>query len=42
VRRAIPPLDADRYLKADLDAALALVQDGSVLAAVEVETGPLE
>ena len=41
VRRRIPPLRADRYLKDDLDLALALVQDGSVLAAVESVVGPL-
>jgi histidine ammonia-lyase len=42
VRRRIPPLAGDRYLKADLDAALALVEDGSVLAAVEAAVGPLD
>jgi len=42
VRRRIPPLDRDRYLKADLDAALGLCEDGSVLDAVEAEIGPLE
>jgi histidine ammonia-lyase len=42
VRRRIPPLAGDRYLKADLDAALALVEDGTVLAAVEAAVGPLE
>ncbi len=42
VRRRIPPLGADRYLKADLDAALGLVEDGSVLAAVEAAVGALE
>ena len=42
VRRRIPPLDGDRYLKADLDAARALAEDGSVLAAVEAAIGPLE
>jgi histidine ammonia-lyase len=41
VRRRIPPLDEDRYLKADLDAALGLAEDGSVLAAVESAVGPL-
>ena len=41
VRRRIPPLDADRYLKADLDAALDLCRDGSVLAAVEGAVGRL-
>ena len=42
VRARIAPLDGDRYLKGDLDAALALVDDGSVLAAVEAAVGPLE
>jgi histidine ammonia-lyase len=41
VRRAIPRLDADRYLKADLDAALALAESGAVLASVEIDIGPL-
>ena len=42
VRRAIPRLDGDRYLKGDLDAALTLVESGSVLAAVEAAVGALE
>jgi histidine ammonia-lyase len=42
VRRRIPPLGTDRYLKADLDAALALCEDASVLGAVEAAVGPLE
>jgi histidine ammonia-lyase len=42
VRRRIPPLEGDRYLKGDLDAALALAEDGSVLAAVEAAIGPLD
>jgi histidine ammonia-lyase len=42
VRRAIPRLGADRYLKADLDAALALAERGGVLAAVEAAVGPLD
>ena len=41
VRRRIAPLAADRYLKADLDAALGLCRDGSVLEAVEAAVGPL-
>jgi histidine ammonia-lyase len=41
VRARIPALTADRYLKADLDAALAACADGSVLAAVEDAVGPL-
>lgn len=42
VRRAIPRLDGDRYLKADLDAARALVEGGDVLAAVEAAIGALD
>ena len=42
VRRRIPPLGDDRYLKSDLDAALALVEDLSVLQAVEAAIGPLD
>jgi len=42
VRGRIPPLVEDRYLKDDLDAALALAEDGVVLAAVEDAVGPLE
>jgi histidine ammonia-lyase len=42
VRRRIPALGDDRYLKADLDAARALVEDGSVLAAVEAAVGTLQ
>jgi histidine ammonia-lyase len=41
VRARVPALTADRYLKADLDAALAAVLDGSVLAAAEAAAGPL-
>jgi histidine ammonia-lyase len=41
VRRRIPPLADDRYLKPDLDAALDLARDGSVLAAVEQALGSL-
>jgi histidine ammonia-lyase len=41
VRRRITPLTADRYLKADLDAALALAEDGSVVTAVEAAIGSL-
>ena len=39
VRRRVPRLDADRYLKADLDGALAACND--VLAAAEAAAGPL-
>ena len=41
VRRRIPRLEADRYLKADLDAALELCEADTVLAAVETVIGPL-
>jgi histidine ammonia-lyase len=42
VRRRIPPLDEDRYLKTDLDAVAGLVEEGVVLAAVEEALGPLD
>ena len=42
VRRRLPPLADDRYVKADLDAALALVEDGSVLIAAEAAAGVLQ
>ena len=42
VRRRLPPLERDRYLKADLDAALGLAEDGDVVAAAERAVGPLE
>ena len=42
VRAQIAPLDRDRYLKADLDAALELCESGAVLSAVEAAVGPLE
>jgi histidine ammonia-lyase len=42
IRRRIPPLDQDRYLKTDLDAAVGLVEQGVVLAAVEEALGPLD
>ena len=42
MRARIPRLDADRYLKADLDAARALASDGTVLAAAESAVGPLD
>ena len=41
VRARIPALDGDRYLKGDLDAALALCEDGTVLAAAEAAAGRL-
>ena len=42
VRQRIAPLDRDRYLKADLNAALALCEEGPVLEAVEAAIGPLK
>jgi histidine ammonia-lyase len=42
VRSRVPRLEADRYLKADLDAALALCEADTVVAAVEKVIGPLE
>ena len=41
VRRRLPLLEGDRYLKADLDAALGLAEDGGVVAAAERAVGPL-
>jgi histidine ammonia-lyase len=41
VRARVPALTTDRYLKADLDAALAVCVDGAVVAAVEAAVGPL-
>jgi histidine ammonia-lyase len=42
VRTRVPRLDADRYLKADLDAALALCEADTIVAAVERVIGPLQ
>jgi histidine ammonia-lyase len=42
VRGRIDALDRDRYLKADLDAARQLCEDGIVLAAVEAAIGGLD
>jgi histidine ammonia-lyase len=42
VRQRITALTADRYLKADLDAALALAEDGSVVDAAAAAIGTLE
>jgi histidine ammonia-lyase len=42
VRGRIPPLAGDRYLKADLDAARALAEEGVVVAAAEAAVGALE
>jgi histidine ammonia-lyase len=41
LRTAVPPLDTDRFLSADLAAALAVVEGGALLAAVEATVGPL-
>jgi histidine ammonia-lyase len=41
VRCRVPSLAEDRYLKADVDAVLALVEDGSVLQAAEAAVGRL-
>jgi len=41
VRRRVPPLVADRYLKPEMDAAAELVASGEVLAAAESVCGPL-
>ena len=42
LRSRVPPLTADRVIRADITAALALVEDGSLLAAVEAAVGPLD
>jgi histidine ammonia-lyase len=42
VRTRIAPMVTDRYLKGDLDAAFALCEEGTVLAAVEAAVGVLE
>lgn len=42
VRTRVPPLEDDRAIHADLAAGLALVEDGSLLDAVEAAVGPLE
>ena len=41
IRAAVPPLDTDRFLSADLAAALAVVEGGALAAAVESAVGPL-
>jgi histidine ammonia-lyase len=41
LRSRIPPLDRDRYLKADIDVAHELILSGALLAAVEGAVGPL-
>ncbi len=42
LRRVVPALDHDRALKPDVDATIALVRSGALVAAVEAEIGPLE
>jgi histidine ammonia-lyase len=42
VRSRVPRLDTDRYLKADLDAVLALCEADTIVAAVERVIGPLQ
>jgi histidine ammonia-lyase len=42
VRRRLPGLGDDRYLKGDLDAALALAESGEAVSAAEAAVGPLE
>lgn len=41
LRRHVPHLEQDRVLRYDLDRVLPLLDDGSVLAAVEAAVGPL-
>ena len=41
MRNAVPSLDSDRFLSADLAAALAVVESGALEAAVEDAVGPL-
>lgn len=41
LRRLVPPLEGDRYLKDDLDAAAGLVASGDLVRAVERAAGPL-
>jgi hypothetical protein len=38
----VPTLVHDRALKPDVDATIALVRSGELIAAVEAEIGPLE
>jgi histidine ammonia-lyase len=42
LRRVVPTLVHDRALKPDVDATIALVRSGELIAAVEFEIGPLE
>jgi hypothetical protein len=41
LRKAVPPLDTDRFLSGDLTAALAVVEGTELIAAVESAVGPL-
>ena len=41
LRRRVEPLDGDRYLAPDIEAARSLIAGGELLAAVEQATGPL-
>jgi histidine ammonia-lyase len=42
LRRRVPRLAGDRVIRDDFTAALALIEDGSLLAAVEAAAGPLD
>ena len=42
LRKVVATLDRDRVLKPDVDATIALVRSGDLIAAVEAEIGPLE
>jgi histidine ammonia-lyase len=42
LRQRVPRLDGDRVVRDDFTAALALIEDGSLLAAVETAAGPLD
>jgi histidine ammonia-lyase len=42
LRRDVPPLDSDRYLAPDMDAAAVLVKSGELVAAAEQAVGPLQ
>ncbi|MDY7109494.1 MAG: histidine ammonia-lyase [Planctomycetota bacterium] len=42
IRERVPPLVDDRVLYGDIEAISALIEDGSILDAVEAELGPLE
>ena len=42
IRAVVPPLGDDRVIHKDLAAALALLEEGRLLAAVESAVGPLD